>query len=371
MTTTTIAADELVLSAWSAVSPFGVDSAEFGAGVRAGQRAVATLDQDVYPGPFREAGLVPDFDVARTLGRKGTRAMDRLTAIAVTAVRNLVDQCGPGVTADPERIGLVLGTGWASVQTIMDTTTDSLTGDKPYHVDPARFPNTVMNKAAGQSAIWHTIRGPNTTITGDRLTGLLALSYAMRLIRGGHCDRVLCGAAEEYSVQRAWLEWHAGTEDGRPDAIGEGSAIFLLESFGAAVQAGRKPSARVRATRFRAYGDPADARATLADCVRDALRKADASPADVRFVAPLEAEGRDGTAEQAAIADVLGDAKPQRLRCRALTGDTSSVSTGFQIAAVFAASADDPLHPDELALVTAIDRDGLVGAALLGGCEPT
>ncbi|GAA3299015.1 hypothetical protein GCM10020295_36110 [Streptomyces cinereospinus] len=110
--------------------------------------------------------------------------MDRVTALAVTAVGGLVEAVAEELAARPEQTALVLGTGSGSVQSIMDFTRDSLSGERPYHVEPARFPNTVMNRAAGQSAIWHRIKGPNTTVAGGSLTGLLALNYALRLHQG-------------------------------------------------------------------------------------------------------------------------------------------------------------------------------------------
>jgi 3-oxoacyl-[acyl-carrier-protein] synthase II len=363
---------EVVLSAWSVVSPFGVGREVFDAGVLSGQSAIGPLDHGTYPGPFDRAGLVPGFTAAKYLGVKGTRLMDRLTALAVTAVGGLVEQCEGELASDPERAALVLGTGWAGVQSIMDTTRDSLVGEKPYHVDPAKFPNTVMNKAAGQSAIWHRIKGPNTTITGDWLTGLLALSYAIRLLRGGHCDRVLCGAVEEYSVQRAWLEWHAAPAEDRSRLdLGEGAAFFLVEPLADARRAGRTPLVRVLATRFMAFSEPEGAGKALADCVRAALGQARASARDVRIVAPSSAGGEVGEFERNAILDVIGTGDPQWIECRSLVGDTSSVSTGFQTAAVLAAVRANDFGASDLALVTAIDRDGTVGCALLGGCEAT
>src|SRR5699024_7600310 len=88
----------------------------------------------------------------------------------------------PGIGEDA---GLVLGTHTGSAQSIMDFTRESLVSAKPFYVDPSLFPNTVMNCAAGQSAIWHQLKGPNTTIAGGRGTGLLALQYALRLQRAG------------------------------------------------------------------------------------------------------------------------------------------------------------------------------------------
>lgn len=355
--TAAVAAPELVLTAWSAVSPYGIGAEPFRAGVLSGQPALDERGEDVA-GPFPMAGLIPDFSPAGYLGRKGTRAMDRLTGIAVAAVGLLVRDCGPGLTAEPERIGLVLGTGSGSAQSIMDFTMESLASDRPYLVDPARFPNTVMNKAAGQSAIWHGLRGPNTTITGDWLTGLLALSYAARVLRGGRSDRVLVGMVEECTPQRAWLEWHAGADTRPAPALGEGGVVFLMEPATAAATAGRTPLANLRVTRFRGYRD--DAREALASCVRDALEEADLPPAAVRAVAPLADEGGHAAAERAALAEVLG-AGARMLPCRGLIGDTSAAATGFQLAAVLAALAEDP----GAGLVTAIDRDGTVGCAVV------
>ncbi|MFG3052733.1 beta-ketoacyl synthase N-terminal-like domain-containing protein [Kitasatospora sp. NPDC048239] len=356
------AAAELVFSAWSAVSPFGTGAQAYRTGVRAAESALDVLDQEQYPGPYRQGGLVPGFTAADALGRKGTRSMDRVTALAVATFGRLLDGCGPALLARPDRVGLVLGTGSGSVQSIMDFTRDSLTGDRPYLVDPARFPNTVMNRAAGQSAIWHGIKGPNSTIAGGSLTGLLALGYAARLHRGGHCDRVLCGAAEEYSVQRAWLEWHAAGEGHRPP-LGEGGVAWLLEPAEEAAAAGRPALARLLGTRFRAYHRPEEAGPALTACVRAALADAGAGAADVRLVAPLGADGE----EEALRAALPAGARPAWIRCRPLLGDTSAAATGLQLAAVLAAADEGGLPPGTAALVTAIDRDGTVGCALLGG----
>jgi 3-oxoacyl-[acyl-carrier-protein] synthase II len=361
---------ELVFSAWSTVSPYGVGSAPFGEGLAAGRSGIVKLDQEVYPGPFDECGLVPGFSAAEYVGKKGTRTMDRVTAIAVTAVGRLLGSCGPELTEHPERIGLVLGTGSGSVQSIMDFTRDSLTGDRPYHVDPARFPNTVMNRAAGQSAIWHGIKGPNTTIAGGWLTGLLALSYAARLYRGGHCARVLCGAAEEYSTQRAWLEWHGRTDGDRGSPLGEGGAVFLLETAEDACAAGRGALARLLTTRFRAFAEQDDARSALAACVRDALSTAGVRPEDVRLVAPLGGGGELAALEEAGLGDVLAAGDARWIRCRPLLGDTSAAATSLQLAAVLATAGEGGLGPGEVALVTGIERDGMVGCAVLGGGAP-
>ncbi|MFR9731949.1 beta-ketoacyl synthase N-terminal-like domain-containing protein [Saccharopolyspora sp. MS10] len=352
---------ELVLSAWSAVSPFGVGREAFAAGVTGGRPCVAELDERA--GPFRRGGVIPDFVAAEQLGRKGTRSMDRVTAITVKTVGALLSECGPELTAEPDRLALTWGTGSGSAQSIMDFTRDSLTGAKPFHVDPARFPNTVMNRAAGQSAIWHSIKGPNTTIAGGALTGSLALRNGVRLVRGGHCDRVVFGASEEHTPQRSWLEWRAAGGGADGWVLGEGGAAFLLERAEAAAGAGRAALARVLGSRFRAFGEPDQAGRALAECVRGNLADTGARAGSVRVVAPLDDAGEWGERERGALDELVPDA--ERVRPRQLIGDTSAAAGAMQLAAVLAwAQARDP-EPGDLALITGVERDGTVGSVLL------
>ncbi|MEV0260323.1 beta-ketoacyl synthase N-terminal-like domain-containing protein [Streptomyces sp. NPDC050617] len=351
----------LVISGWSAASPYGLGREAFGAGLRSGRTALAPLDRRAWPGPYDTAGLIPDFDVRAVLGKKGTRAMDRVTGIAVVTLGMLLERYEPGLGEDPERVGLVLGSS-GSVQSIMDFTRDALTGEKPYHVDPALFPNTVLNRPAGQSAIRYGLKGPNTTLSGGAPTGLLALNYASRLLRRGHAALLLCGAVEEYSPQRARLAW-AASREATPEPLGEGGALFVLERAAGARAAGRPVLARVAASRFRAFTAPDRAGAALAHCVEDVLRETGTAPGDVTLVAPSQPPGPLGKQEAAALTETVGD-RAERLCTRPLLGDAYAAAAAFQTAAVLSA-AEDRAAP--AALITSVDPDSGVGCTLLTG----
>jgi 3-oxoacyl-[acyl-carrier-protein] synthase II len=355
----------LVLSGWSAVTAYGVGRDALRDGVRSGRSvvadAVADGEADDSSGRVRSA-TVPGFKAADHLGRKGTRGMSRSTAFAVTAIDVLLRELGPEVTEDPERIGLVLGVGQGNVQAAMDFTREALTASRPYLVDALRFPDTFLNRAAGQSAIWHHLKGPNTTIAGGRLSALLAIGYAVRLSRGGHCPRLLVGATEECSPARALLVDAASGPRDTPAPLGEGCVVALMESATDAAAAGRVPLATVLATHFRAAPDPAAGGAELTACVRAALAKAGATADRIRLVAPL---GEHPGQEEAGIRAVTGDSAMHWLHCRRLLGDAFAASAGLQLAAALAAGQHWP-ESEDLALVTGIDRDGTVGCALLG-----
>lgn len=366
MDSTPAAMAGLAVTGWSAVSPLGIGAEQFAAGVRAGRSAVAPLDRQEWPGPLSEACLVPGFSVSGVLGSKGTRSMDRATGLAITAVDMLLEQQdGDLVEAAEGHVGLVLGTSTGSIQSIMDFTRDSLTQDKPYYVDPARFPNTVMNCAAGQCAIWHGLKGPNTTIAGGAITSLLALNYATRLQRCGYVETLLCGAVEEFSVQRSWLEWHSHAENRTGWPPGEGCAVFLLEPAAVARSHGREVLAEVLALEFGAYDEDARIGAGLARCIRTALEGAGSTVHDVWAIAPSEVRGTLGEQEHAAVEDVFGDAGPTCIGTAKLLGDTSAASAAFQLAAVLATAQDLSEARGRAALVTSVDRDGMLGCALL------
>ncbi|GGS57832.1 beta-ketoacyl synthase N-terminal-like domain-containing protein [Streptomyces cinerochromogenes] len=359
----TLTAATPVISAWAAISPWGLDSTDFTTGLSTGKSTAARLDRDVWDTPFDEACLIPDFDIRTVLGRKGTRSMDRATALAVATVGQVLDDGTgnrpPGVG---ENTGLVLGTSTGSAQSMMSFTRDSLVGERPYLVDPARFPNTVMNCAAGQSAIWHRLKGPNTTLAGGRATGLLALRYALRLQRAGRAETLLCGAVEEFSPARAWLDWHVRGQGEQAGVLGEGAAVWLLERADAAGASGRRPLAAPLGLEFGFARDTEQIRPVLADCLRRLLGRAGAEPGEVRTIAVSGAEGDQGEAERAALTDVFGAADGRGPDCATLIGDTYAASAAFQIAAVLALAETGT---ESLALVTSVEANGVVGAALL------
>ncbi|MEU1779106.1 beta-ketoacyl synthase N-terminal-like domain-containing protein [Streptomyces abikoensis] len=370
MVSTTAADNSPVISAWSAISPWGLDSADFARGVRSKGRTAVRLDPGEWKVPYDEACLVPGFDIRSVLGKKGTRSMDRVSGLAVAAVgRLLADSDGGRLPGVGEDTGLVLGTSTGSAQSMMDFTRDSMVGDRPYLVDPARFPNTVMNCAAGQSAIWHRLKGPNTTIAGGRATGLLALQYALRLQKAGRAETLLCGAVEEFSTARAWLEWHSrrnGEQVKDPDAVlGEGAAVWLVERAGAARAGGRRGMAEPLGLEFGFARDEKEIRPVLADCLRRLLKRAGTEPAGIWALAGSQAGGAEGAQERAAIADVLGDHRPISVPCAASIGDTFAASAAFQIAAVLALAESGDAGGERTVLVTSAEANGVVGAALL------
>ncbi|MFD0025486.1 beta-ketoacyl synthase N-terminal-like domain-containing protein [Streptomyces sp. NPDC058382] len=368
MPTLTTCVGRPVITAWSAVSSYGIGREAFAEGLRDRRPTVADLGTEYGELPDGTGCVVPGFDVRQVLGKKGTRSMDRVTGLTVTAVGALLDDDDRNrAVGTGEGAAFALGTTTGSAQSMMDFTRESLTGDQPFFVDPARFPNTVMNCAAGQSAIWYQLKGPNATIAGGRTAGLHALNYSRRLLASGRARTVLCGAAEEFSQARAWLERRSGDEGdsatGAP--LGEGCAMLLVEPQ-APAGTEQPVLAEVLAVELGVV-QGGDTRSALVSCLRSALRRAGVETGQVVAVARSGAPGRAGRGETDAVAEVFGAAEHADLMPTGLIGDTGAAAAAFQAAALLSYASDHPgTAAGRVGVLTSVDRTGTVGCALLG-----
>ncbi|MGM1061555.1 beta-ketoacyl synthase N-terminal-like domain-containing protein [Saccharothrix sp. Mg75] len=319
----------MIVVDWAAVSPFGVDTADFAAGIRAG-------------GPGGDGPrAVPGFDPREVVGRQAVLGMSRAAALAVVTCARLV--------ADddvPARTGLVLATT-GSVQSSLDVVRISLTGKKPYRIPPSTILAATMNSAAGQCSIHHSLKGPNTTLAAGRPSGLVALGYARRLLGAGRADTVVAGAVEEHSEARQQVDRLSG---GTAPLV-EGCAMFRLE------RAGRGLAEVLAVTSLVAPDGETGAAVTRA--VRRVL---DAAPAEPVWIATTS-----GVTDDDEHTAVVEEGRPEVVLAplTGSLGEAHSTSAAFQLAAVLSHAAADPGSAGRLALVTSADPRGAVAAALL------
>jgi 3-oxoacyl-[acyl-carrier-protein] synthase II len=335
----------VVISAWSALTPFGHGRAAFAEGVRRGEPAAAVSTKDDWA--TARARVVPDFDVVEQLGRKGTSSMDRASALAIAALRNL-QRDERGSVAPDARTGVVLGTTSGSTRTQFEFTRDSLTRRRPYFVNPAQMPFALMNSAAAQCAMWHGLTGPNSTVAAGRVAGPSVLRYASRLLRTGRASGVFAGAVEEHSGARELLE-PAGS-------LGEAAALLFLQT---AAPGNRPVLAEVVALDTR-LGEP---RHALARCLEQVL--SGHAVDEVWGVASSAADPELSEVEREATGEVLGRQVGTVIHPGHLVGDTGAASGVLGVAALLAAAETDPGARGRLAVATSVDRDGAAGAVVL------
>jgi 3-oxoacyl-[acyl-carrier-protein] synthase II len=336
---------ELVFTGWAALAP-------------GGRCPVGGDGAQAYPNAY----LVTGVDLVAMLGRKTTRFNNRSAQLAIAA-------CGlalrdAGIMGDDvdlsdevrDSIGLTLGTTCGSVSGIVEFGWDTF-GERPYAVNPATFPNTVINTAAGAAAIKYGLRGANSTVAGGPLAGLGALRHAAVTLRAFHADTIVVGAAEEFTTQTAWL-----TRALRPGATpGEGAAMFVLERADVAARAGRTPLARLAAIRTSAADvtDPASFR----EAVAAVLAEAGCRPERVRHlaarvtgVAIVDEAQRAGLAAAVPVAPVYSEER---------IGDCYSAHTAIQVVDVLTALRTNTWDRGEVGVIVGVDPDGALAVAVL------
>jgi 3-oxoacyl-[acyl-carrier-protein] synthase II len=356
----------------SVLSPLGVGWQEFVDRFLGGQtgRPLPATGGSAAP---RVGYALDGFEPARMLGSKGTRTLDRMTLMVIATTGMVLDEHQHTFGDKRNTIGLVLGTSTGSIASITDFTRDTFLQGKPYFVNPAAFPNTVMNGAAGHTAIWHKLRGLNSTVSGGQLTGLAALRYATRMIRRGYAGTLLVGCVEELSAPVAWAahQLRRGHDPGSEPPLGEGCVVFLLDSARNASEQAREAVAEIVDFEFgivpTAEGVAAQA-ALLAAGIRRLMRRHAIVPDDLWLVSL--AQGGDAerdAAERHAVDEICGDTEPpRRIVAARQVGSTFSALAGFQLAAILAtAQREGTADLSRSSLITSLGADGAVGCALV------
>ena len=358
----------IAVMGWQAISHLGlgVDA------VRANPTAPVTTLQpahgDAADYPQDIAYRPAAFDVAALLGAKGIRTMDRTTALAVCAAKLLNEDQSIDEGLSSEQVGFVVGTTTGSIRSTSDFTRDSLVQERPFLVNPALFPNTVMNCAAGQCAIRFKARCVNATISGGRLSGLLALKYASQMLRRRYAERLFTGSVEELCPQSAWahrsLVQH-GSRHALP--LGEGGAMFSLERSDAALARGTSPAAHIVALQYGRWFDADTDNAQAAHLsvlahVQDALQGVGmaAESLDAAVLCGA-ADAASSPIEQGVAAALLRTGAPVfGLEWVQQLGDTYSATVSLGLAQLLSV-----LRDGQTGLILIVGADGHAGCVLV------
>jgi hypothetical protein len=169
-------------------------------------------------------GKIDDFDARAYLEMRGLRSLSRATLLAAVAADAALASAADAA-GNPEREGVVLGTRWASLEPLFDFERTAAR-DGPGLVNPAHFPNVVVNSHAGYLGILFRRAGPNVTVCGAA-AGLEAIGQALDLLLLDRSDGVLAGGVEALGGPVL-----LGLEATAADGAEEGAALLLLAREG-------------------------------------------------------------------------------------------------------------------------------------------
>jgi len=236
---------------------------------RSGVGAITRFDASALTTQI--AAEVKDFDPTQYLPAKEIKQMDTFIHYGVAAGMQAWQDAGlSSATCNPERSGVIVGSGIGGLPRIEETQIESLNRG-PRRISPFFVPASLINLISGQLSIRLGLQGPNYALVSACTTGLHCIGDAARLIMYGDADIMLAGGAEStvsplgiggFAAMRA-----LSTRNDDPATasrpwdvdrdgfvLGEGSGVLVLEEF----EHARKRGARIYGE-FVGYGMSSDA----------------------------------------------------------------------------------------------------------------
>ena len=262
---------KVVVTGLGIVAPNGVGKDAFWSACVDGKSAVGPIRSfDASGHSVRIAAEVSGFDVTPFLPseqRKYLKIMGRATQFGVGAAVLAVGDSGLDMEReDPERIGVVMGTGVVPMDLaeLAPILADACNGNASLQIPrlgqragTALFPLWILkylpNMVATHISLALNIQGPNSTITTACVAGTQAIGEGFRLVARGDADVVLAGGADSRIDPLLLLAYLAlgalsrsgreATEVSRPFdrlrdgfVLGEGAGVLVLEELERAKQ---------------------------------------------------------------------------------------------------------------------------------------
>ncbi len=257
----------IVITGLGILSPMGVGKEEFWANCLQGKTGIKPIQRfDVGSYRSRLGAELPPVDFKNFINPANLRRMDRIGKIVVSAVKLALDDSGLELSKeDPHRLGISIGTGLGSSDTV-DQFFRSLLKEGPSGAAPLLFQTAVPNAITSHCSIEYGLKGINLTFSHKETSTEMAIAFAYHLLKEGRAEVILAGGGDElseplyhvYSMLGALSPKRGkGLEGMRPFdksrngiVLGEGSGILVLETLEHAKIRGARIYAELRGVGF-------------------------------------------------------------------------------------------------------------------------
>lgn len=249
----------VVVTGLGALTPIGNDVDTYWQNLLAGKSGAARItrfDPEKFKTQF--ACELKDFDVKQFIDRKEARRMDRFTQYALVTADQAVSDSGIGeLGLNPDRVGVIWGSGIGGLDTFQEECMNFAKGDGTPRFNPFFIPKMIADLAPGHISIKYGFRGPNYSTVSACASSTNSLIDAYNFIRLGKVDVCLSGGSEA-AVNEAGIggfnAMHAlSTRNDSPESasrpfdkdrdgfvLGEGAGCLVLEEYGHAKARGAK-----------------------------------------------------------------------------------------------------------------------------------
>ncbi len=296
----------IVVTGLGAVTSLGHNVPDFWAGLLAGRSGIRRIERfDTTDYPCKVGGEVTGWDPAALWDPKEARRNDRYTHFAVVAALQAVADAKLAGQVDPDRFGVIIGSGIGGLETI-EKQSKALFDGGPRKVSPFMIPSLISNMASGVVAIVTGAKGPNFGVVSACATGTHALGTALRAMQFGEADVMIAGGSEAainrlgfggFCAMRAMStgfndqpERASRPFDKKRDGfvMGEGAGVLVLETLEHAQKRGARIYCELvgYAATCDAYHitSPDPEGSGLAKALRNALKSAKLAPEQVDYI---------------------------------------------------------------------------------------
>ena len=241
--------DRVVVTGIGLVTPVGSDRKTTWDSLLEGKSGIDYISLfDAEGFESRIAAEVNDFDAAPILGRKETRRLDRFAQFACVAALEALEDAGLDMAnEDPDRVGVLIGSGVGGIMTITEQH-KILLNKGPKRVSPFLVPMMLGDMASGQVSMMIGAKGPNFSTVSACATGTDSIGEALEMIRRGRADVVIAGGTEAAVCEIGVAGFNScmalSTRNDDPQAasrpfdsgrdgfvLGEGAGLVVLESL--------------------------------------------------------------------------------------------------------------------------------------------
>ncbi|MCP2165230.1 beta-ketoacyl-ACP synthase II [Goodfellowiella coeruleoviolacea] len=323
--------NDVVVTGLGATTPLGGDVASTWDGLLNGRSGISRIEAEwveKYELPARIAGQLA-VEPTEILPRVEARRLDRSEQVALVAARQAWADAGLDKDAvDPERLGVVVGTGIGGALTLLHQD-DLIETQGLRKVSPLTVPMLMPNGPAAHVGLDLGAQAGVHAPVSACASGSEALAWAWRMLRAGEADVVVAGGAEACITTITMAGFAqartVSTRNDEPErasrpfdadrdgfVLGEGAGIMVLERAEYAAARGARVYARLAGAGTSSDGyhitGPHPEGIGQMRAIKAALRTAGLSPEEVGHVnAHATATVVGDVAETISVRRAIGD----------------------------------------------------------------